>query len=205
MPNILYLFITHQKKLQIAKKRINSMMNNLQCSDYLIISGSNKSELFIDEKILFINCNDNYDGLPEKVIKMFSFLINNNNFNKYTHFCKLDEDMIVNELINYDEIKNFDYCGNVNRNKNGNRKWHIGRCSPHSKFNNTPYNGVYVDWCMGGYGYIASRIALNNINNDNNYDEHIYEDLYIAILLKDKNIIPENFYIKKYIFSPEHK
>jgi hypothetical protein len=202
---ILYLFITHQKKLKSTIERLNNMMNNLQCSDYLIIYGSDKNELLIEDKILFIKCNDNYEGLPEKIIKSFSFIIDNENFNKYTHFCKLDEDMIINKLLDFDEIKNYNYCGCANYNNFGNRNWHIGKCSPNSKFNNIPYSGIYVNWCMGGYGYIISRFAINEIKNNNDFYNHIYEDLYIAILLKNKNILPMSFNIKKYICSPVHK
>jgi hypothetical protein len=180
-------------------------MNNLQCSDYLIICGSDKNELCIEDKILFISCNDNYEGLPEKIIKTFSFIINNNNFDNYTHFCKLDDDMIINELLKYDEIKNYNYCGNAHYYNEGNRFWHVGRCSSNSKYNNTPYKGIYVHWCLGGYGYIISRFAINEIQNNNDFDNHIYEDLYIAILLKNKNILPLPFNIRKYIISPEHK
>lgn len=205
MSNILYLFITHKKKLNSTLKRINNMMGSLNCKDYLIICGSDKNELLLEEKKLFIKCNDNYEGLPEKIIKTFSFLISNDNFNNYTHFCKLDEDMIINKLLNYDQIKKLDYCGIVNYNNNGNRNWHIGRCSPNSKFNTTPYTGIYVNWCMGGYGYIITKSAISKIYNNNEYCDHIYEDLYIAILLRKNNILPNYFNIKDFIISPDHK
>lgn len=205
MSKILYLFITHQKNFEKTSTRVYEMMNKLNCNDFLIICGSNQTELLSEKKTLFVKCNDKYEGLPEKIIKTFSFVTKNHYLNNYTHFCKLDEDMIVNKLFGSDELINYDYCGRVNKNKTGNRKWHIGRCSLNSKFNNMPYNGIYVDWCMGGYGYIISRNAINNICEDNTYEDNIYEDLYVAILLKDKNIFPKDLNVTNYFISPNHK
>ena len=75
--------------------------------------------------------------------------------------------------------------------RNGNRRWHINRCTPGSKFNNTPYNGIYVPWCLGGFGYILSRKAINVVGNYNeNYDDEIYEDLLIGKILLKSDIKP---------------
>ena len=89
--------------------------------------------------------------------------------------------------------------------KNGNRKWHIGKCSPTCKFNDTPYSGIFVPFCQGGFGYILSRDAINLIKNDDTYKNSIYEDVHIAILLKNNNINPTNINIKHFVKSPDHK
>ena len=78
--------------------KINKKLFLLNCDNFIIVCGSDETKLSIKEKLLFIECNDNYEGLPEKIIKTFSFITKNSNFNNYTHFCKLDEDMIINNL-----------------------------------------------------------------------------------------------------------
>ena len=61
-----------------------------------------------------------------------------------------------------------------------------------------------MPWCLGGYGYIISKCAIDLIQNDTKYFEHIYEDLYIAIILFEKNIKPVNINIKEFVISPDH-
>ena len=107
-------------------------------------------------------------------------------------------------ITEYDIIKNLDYIGNV-CNVEGNRLWHIGKCSKDNIWNNKEYSGIYVPWCRGGYGYMISRNAINLIKNDSKYKENIYEDLYIAILLKNNKIYPTNFSNwRTYCISHEH-
>lgn len=205
MNNILYVFFTHSKNLLHVSTRINNMMNNLNYDNYIIVCGNDYDELNLNKKLLYIKCNDLYEGLPEKIIKTFNFLVHNEYLQKFKYFCKLDDDMSINVLIKEENIKNNDYCGRVNRGKSGDRNWHIGKCSKNSLFNITPYKGEYVDWCLGGYGYIVSANAITKICEDNSYLTHIYEDLYIAILLKKQNILPADFDIRNYITSPDHK
>ena len=97
-----------------------------------------------------------------------------------------------------------EYCGKVN-NTTGNRKWHINRCSKDSLFNITEYSGPYVPWCLGGCGYIISRNSLKILSTDTNYHNEIYEDLYVAKILYDKQINPTNVSdLSRYIYSKDH-
>ena len=85
------------------------------------------------------------------------------------------------------------------------RKSHIGKCSPDFKYNNIPYDGNYVPWCLGGWGYILSRKSIGLLKDDNNYKDEIYEDLYVAKVLRRKKIFPILFRnIKNFFISPEH-
>ena len=201
---ILYIFITHKKNIN-CRTRIIKMMREKKSTNFIIVVGDTKTYYDPKTKLLRISCNDNYEGLPEKIIKTYNFVHNSSIFLEYTHFCKLDDDMIINKLIDINLIKEKNYYGNVLRTLNGDRKWHIGKCSTTSKFNNCEYNGIYVPWCGGGFGYILSRYSLSFIINDNTYKDEIYEDLYIAKMLLINNIKPEQWNeIKKYILSPEH-
>lgn len=195
MNKVLYVFISHQGNINNCYDRINEMMND----DFIVVQGGFiKDEYNEDKKILNLNCNDKYIGLPEKVMKTFHFLISDGRFNEYTHFCKLDDDMMV--IKPFDELS--DYMGNVHYG-DGNRRWHMGRTG--TFWDQIPYLGKFDPWCMGGFGYIVSRLALEKALPNFNYLEHIYEDVYIAIILKNVGIEPKNLInIKNYIISPDH-
>ncbi len=202
---ILYIFISCQKNIN-KHHRIHSMMKNLTNSDYIIILGGFENTSYDNEKkILKLRCNDFYEGLPEKIIQTYKYIYDNSNFNIYSHFCKLDEDMIIKKILPLDILSN--YCGNV-QSVEGNRKWHFGKCSKTSYFYDKPYNGIFVPWCKGGYGYILSRKSLEYISQttDNIIDNVIYEDVYIGIILNNNYISPNMITnLTDYIYSPEHK
>ena len=180
MENILYIFISHQNNINNIYDRIKNMMNSHNNTNYIIVKGGDVSHNYdIDSKILSINCNDKYEGLPEKVLKTYKYVVESDIFNQYSHFIKLDDDMIIKNNMNYNLIKDINYGGKVNYN-NGNRRWHIGRCSKDSFWNKNEYKDKYTPWCLGGYGYITSRNAINLIKNDFTYKDVIYEDLYIT-------------------------
>jgi hypothetical protein len=210
MNNILYIFITHQDNIINTQNKVKIMMNNLNNNNYVIVQGGYDINTYdIDTKILSINCNDKYEGLPEKVLKTYKYIIENKIFDQYTHFIKLDDDMIIKKLIDFKIINGLNYCGNVNFSYNGNRRWHIGRCSKNSYWDTNEYKGEYTPWCLGGYGYCLSRNAMNLISliNNKSYNNFAsYEDLYIAILLKNNNIHPHNIQNwKSFFVSPDHK
>jgi hypothetical protein len=194
---LLYVFITHQKNLENCYSRISTMMNN---TDFIIIQGGFINDVYDEEKnILNLNCNDGYVGLPEKIMKTFHYLISDERFKQYTHFVKLDDDMIVTKKFG-DEF-NQDYFGNVHYG-DGNRQWHVGRTG--TFWDKIPYLGEFKPWCMGGFGYIVSRSALLKIVPNHEYLNHIYEDVYIGNLMYKIGVIPINFNIKEYLVSPDH-
>ena len=207
MENILYIFISHKNNINKIYDRIKNNMNSNNNSNYIIVLGGDVSDNYdIDCKILSINCNDNYEGLPEKILKTYKYIVESHIFNQYTHFIKLDDDMIIKKIIDYNDIKNINYGGNVCATNEGDRKWHMGKCSKNCIWNTTPYKGIYTHWCKGGYGYIISRKAINIIKYDENYFDNIYEDLYIALTLKTYNIYPINIYNwVSFFISPVHK
>ena len=79
MNTVLYVFITHQAELEMTKQRVSKMM---QACNYLIAVGG------FDKK-----CNDRYEGLPEKVIKMYQFIATSTSYNGISHVLKMDSDM----------------------------------------------------------------------------------------------------------------
>lgn len=167
--------------------------------DFIVVQGGFIKDYYDDKtKTLNLNCNDKYVGLPEKVMKTFHYLISDDRFSKYTHFCKLDDDMKVVNL--FGDIEG-DYLGNVHIG-DGNRSWHIGRCG--NFWDKIPYIGEFRPWCMGGFGYIVSRKALQSCLPNFEYLDHIYEDVYIGNLLNSVGFSAKSINTKKYILSPDH-
>ena len=191
----LYVFITHQNNITNCYDRIVNMMKD----DFIIVQGGFIKDSYDEEKnILNLNCNDKYVGLPEKVMKTFNFLIDDDRFKKYTHFCKLDDDMSV--IKRFENLTD-DYMGNVHYTE-GSRQWHFGRCN--NFWDKVPYLGEFKPWCMGGFGYVISRIALSKLVPNFNYLDHIYEDLYIGLLMNSIGVTPKAINIKEYLLSPDH-
>jgi len=192
----LYIFISHQKNLNNCYDRIAKMMK----TDFVVIQGGAIKDYYDEEKnILNLNCNDSYVGLPEKVMKTFHFLISDDRFKDYTHFCKLDDDM--NLLKRFENLEG-DYIGNVHY-IDGNRQWHIGRCG--NFWDRIPYLGEFKPWCMGGFGYIVSRNALQKALPNFNYLDHIYEDVYIGLLMYNSKVSPKMINMTEYFVSPDHR
>lgn len=193
---VLYVFITHKGNINNCYQRISDMMVN----DFVVVQGGCLEDSYDEDKrIISLDCNDGYVGLPEKVMKTFHFLMRDDRFKDYTHFCKLDDDMDV--IKRFDDISG-DYLGVVNRTE-GNRKWHMGRCGV-SMWDKVPYVGLYVPWCLGGFGYVISKTALGKITPNHNYLGHVYEDLYIATELNKVGIYPKSINTKEYLVSPDH-
>lgn len=201
---LLYVFLSCQKNITTCNERIINMMKHIS-DDFLIVLGGYSTTTYDQTThILQLNCNDLYEGLPEKAKKTYKFISENNIFDKYSHVCKLDDDMVIKKLFSNDVLS--DYCGKVN-NDTGNRSWHIGKCSKNSKYYDKEYRGDYVPWCLGGHGYIISRKCLKIIAKriDHDYDVFCYEDLFIAIILYENNVFPKTINnLEDYICSPVH-
>lgn len=196
----LYVFITHQANLGNCRPRIHEMMRRASGdADYVVVTGGAVKDIYDEEqRTIHLNCNDRYVGLPEKVMKTFHFLVSDERFQSYTQFAKLDDDMIVERRFE-DFIG--DYVGNVHH-VDGNRGWHIGRCG--NFWDKIPYIGEFKPWCMGGYGYLVSRDALVKITPDHDYLDHIYEDVYIGLLMNRAGVKPVHVDVQRYLKSPDH-
>lgn len=201
---LLYIFISCKQRIKMCYPRIQKMMNELKSDNYIIVTGGNHEHTYSrDKHLLELDCNDYYEGLPEKVIKTYKFICERKVFNSFTHFCKLDDDMVIKKTFEISMLT--DYCGKLHRSIPGNRNWHIGKCTKGSKFNTAAYTGAYVPWCLGGCGYIVSMNSLRILSNDENYFNEIYEDLYVSKILYEKQINPTNIpNLSLYIFSKDH-
>lgn len=198
---ILYVFISCRSRLKQCLPRITKMMKDIGSDDYIVVEGGTETK--VDKHLVQIDCNDYYEGLPEKVIKTFKFVHDNASFRGYTYFCKLDDDMVIKQLLHPKQLN--DYSGKVNNSFNGNRRYHMGRCSTNSSFNTTEYKGVYVPWCAGGNGYCVSLKSINILVTAEDYCDEIFEDIYVAKLLRGCQILPvEIVNQSEYLYSKDH-
>ena len=186
---ILYCFITHKDVVELDKKIIADMCIKKNVSNFIIVCGGSIENVLIDN-VLYLNCNDSYEGLPDKVHKMFKYV--SENLPEYKIYAKLDR--LTKIILPIDFDVQFDYFGVRHEINDVNRKWHINKCSLESSWNNKSYEGDYVPWCNGPAYFLSSHAA--KIISDTppvNLDEEIYEDLYIAKTLNKFGIVPTNF------------
>lgn len=205
---ILYCFISHQSAIKNDTIIINDMCKKLDIKNYLIACGNSRDKKSIDNN-LYLDCDDTYEGLSDKIYNVFSFVVKN--YPDFDYYGKLDRLTKIRKPLSALQLVG-DYCGTVFRATNtlrgGNRKYHFGKCSSNSKWNNTPYSGQYSDWCLGGKGYFLSRKAALCISEHCPIkDFHIYEDVYVAeTLLKYSNITPKSINDRKqYLFDSERE
>lgn len=191
--NILYCFISHKASVYNDVQNISTMCYDLGINDYLIVSGASDNDYIDNEHMLFLNCDDTYEGLPDKINKMFKYL--HINFPKYAYYGKLDRLTKIKQPLSIDNMRG-DYCGSwvkVREGYDGDRKWHFGKCSKDSIWNKKTYPGKFIPWCRGWGYFLSPKAARVVANNPPRSDYHIYEDLYVSeTLLKYGNIIPNN-------------
>jgi hypothetical protein len=176
--------------------------------DLIIFSRSPKNENWYDkkERVLYLNCRDEYECLPEKIICMIEQVLNNSHFSKYTHILKIDDyearnltEEKIKNLYNFDIIEKNNYIGQhlIHSAADNANEYHFGKVTPDSYWDNLHYKGKFVPWCNGGKSYILSRksmYAINKIYNSSNidilYEKEIYEDLMIAKCLFKYKFFP---------------
>lgn len=209
--NVLIVITSCKKHKHLWDKILKRGLDNIIiiCGKEL---GNDKkgSEYLLDGKILYLNCNDKYEGLPEKMVYAINSILEIEKFKNYTHIMKIDDhdnvfDCTLNDKIaNHTEINSitssqeflYDYIGQrVHTYIVPN--WHINKCSPSSHWNKKCYNGPITPYLDGGSSYILSRKAMEIIRNKYNFidinhirEKHIWEDLMIALILKENNIYP---------------
>lgn len=196
MDMMFYYFISHGKKLIEHYDIVSTIMNKLNYSHYLIFYGGDQID-HNSQHIAHINCDDTYEGLPNKIHEISKFLILNPNYSKYSYFCKSDCTSPIKSLIPI--IKDYDYYGIITGEKYFSRNYHFNKCSSNNEWNVKSYDGLFVPYCVGAC-YVLSRKSLSIVaNNPNNPQKDIYEDLYVGKKLYNNKIYPKYLDIKKYL------
>jgi hypothetical protein len=205
--NLLVVVISCKKNQHLWPKIIESGIN------LVILCGGSDSDSYLDSKILYLNCSDLYEGLPEKMICAIDFILGYPEFKSVTHILKIDDhdtvitkDIIDNIELNHTDILNTkEYIGQTIWTE-GNFKHHYGKVTPNSYWKNRPFIGPKYEFADGGDSYILNRYAMKCINTTYNTSNliflrhnYILEDVMIGIILKSYNIIPYklNYGIRK--------
>ena len=193
--NVLICFLSCKKNNNLWEKLLN--INN----SIIFFGDPEINEPFIfKDNILTLKCNDTYDYLPVKIYLMIKAILKIRKFNNITHILKIDDwdtkvDNNTHNKLKYTNLTH--YCGqNIINKYLGERKYHFNKCPLNSIWNNKMYNGNFVPWADGGCGYILSRVAMNIISIqrltiNKIYNNMIYEDVMIALLLYKSKIFPK--------------
>jgi len=177
--------------------------------DNIIIFCGKSDRTYFDKssKVLYLKCNDFYEGLPEKMICMIDQVLTLECFKDVTHILKVDDHDIdyisdsscIERLNDRDELWKYDYIGQTLREVPGSGYGgcHFGKVTPGSYWDSRFYTGPFTTWADGGSTYILSRIALEIITMkyqaldiDRLRANEIYEDVMIARILADYGIKP---------------
>ena len=196
---IMYCYISHNEAVKNDYDSISFIMSNLKYDHYAIFYCGRDLNLQND-KIIHLECNDCYEGLPNKVHKICKYLVEKHYTEKYTHFCKIDSTTKLKSLF---PIVDKDYYGCVFEDtevSDYKRTYHQVRCSPNSQWRNKKYEGEFVPYCSGGRCYVLSNKSIECISlKPNNDEEDIYEDLYIGKKLSECKIYPYSFWTDAYL------
>ena len=190
--SIVFLILASKKEEYIDK--YNNLLEYLKTFNYdyfILLSGQENK---IDNNIIYVNFEDNWENIPKKVITAFEIL-----YNKcyYSHIYKVDDNFMNVNINLSDEIFKKDYYGNY-LIRNFKRDYHFGKCKD-NELNNLEYENDFIHtYAAGGYGYVISRAALYILINNKQYImNEIYEDKAIGDVLFSNNIfINENKYEK---------
>jgi hypothetical protein len=195
MPNILVVVVSCHKHAKLWEGILSRNQENT-----LIVCGG-FSESTLNGNMLQLQCSDDYEGLSEKMMCTYEFILNNPKFNEFTHILKADDhdtyftsEQIKDIQIKYKDIlEKQDYIGQnfVPKNILG-RHHHFGRISKESIWHNKEYSEEYKPYLGGGETYILSRKALEClVPQKKEYPKYfVYEDAMTGALLYNCNIHP---------------
>jgi len=173
---------------------------NRNVENLIILCGGSEETKLIDN-ILHLKCSDEYDGLSEKMMKAFEFIIDYDDFKDITHILKADdhdteftsEQIKDIEIIHKDILETKDYIGQnvISLPFLLGRTHHFGKVSTDSVWYNKPYIKDFTPFCGGGQTYILSRKAMEYlVLHLNEYIQYIFEDAMIGLLLRKHNVRP---------------
>jgi len=166
----------------------------------LIILCGGAEETNFEKQVLKLKCCDTYDGLSEKMMKAFDYILSSEQFSSFTHFLKADDhdtdfsaEQIEEIPIKYHDILvEKEYIGQKLIENCTAFRWHFGKVPITSKWHNLEYHPEKKSYLGGGETYILSRNALTLlVKHMDAYEEHgSYEDSMMGTLLSKYSIQP---------------
>jgi hypothetical protein len=198
--HILVVIVSCNKNFHLYEQILNRTNNEM-----IFLFGTNNKGKYYDKekKILYLDCNDKYEGLPEKIILMIEEVLTNPAFSHITHILKIDDhdnffnDETIKNIYKLPHLLYYDYIGQkLNRWKKIHKcTYHFGKVSTDSYWHNRTADISNIKYFDGGCSYILNRKAMkkiNNVYNSSNIDmlriSEIYEDLMIGRILQKSDI-----------------
>ena len=209
----------YKGNLEISKEKY---LNDFKYDYFLIKARDDIDKPYLENNILYTNCDECYENLPKKMLIAYKYFYENFD---YDFIIKIDDSCYINsdnlDKFIYNNFYNFHYLGRKVGGGNFNRKWHFGRCK-NNIINETEDITEYIGtWCSGGNGYILSKYCVSILikNNYNYLYNCIYEDKAFSDVLRKNNIFPSYEYnnelkisifkfdenSKEYIFNSKYK
>lgn len=146
---------------------------------------------------LYLDCADNYENIPGKIISLYNFLIANFDFD-YIYKCDDDTYVNIQALLELD-LEDKDYVGNFVKNEETtiDRTAHYGKCADKSL--EVPYRGEFITpWARGGRGYFLSKRATIELCKLATHQDisDLFEDKMVADILSRADNI-KTLHLKK--------
>ena len=195
MANILVVIVSCRKHANMWPKLLDRGIPNS-----VILCGDSE-ESYVDGKMMYLKCSDAYEGLSEKMMCAYEFILKCSLFNDYTHILKADDHDTDFSAAQITEIQTKhrailttkDYIGqNLIPKHILGRRHHFGRVPKESIWHNKEYAEEYRPYLGGGETYILSRKALEYlVAQKQEYPKYfVYEDAMMGALLFNCNIHP---------------
>jgi lipopolysaccharide biosynthesis glycosyltransferase len=183
-----------------------SISERLNENTIILCGGAEETKL--EGNILYLNCIDTYDGLSEKMMKAYEFILQSERFTGFTHILKGDDHDTYFTLQQVKDIETGhrdilnkqDYVGQqlFNTDQTSGRVHHFGKVPKTSPWYNVPLTEPFVPFLGGGEVYILSKKSLNAIvSNKQEYAKFCgYEDRMIGTILNKHSITPYQLDLK---------
>ena len=158
----------------------------------------------VENKIVYLPCEDNYESLPEKVHMMISWIYNN--YPSVEYMIKMDDDVkILNYTLLYEFCKQFvlsksHYAGSVV--KSVGKSFHHAGKSDTNKMDKIPVKAPKTMFAQGPFYYLtryAMKIAIEDMLKKNT----IFEDQSLGYCLKQRGISPLQMKVQSMIYFPK--
>jgi hypothetical protein len=182
-----------------------SISERLHENTLILCGGAEETKL--EGNILYLNCIDTYDGLSEKMMKAYEFILQSERFTGFTHILKADDHDTYFTLQQVKDIETGhrdilntqDYVGQqlFNTDQTSGRVHHFGKVPKTSPWYNVPLIEPFVPFLGGGEIYILSKKSLKVIVSDKlRYIKNCYEDRMIGSILHENGIMPYQLDLK---------
>jgi hypothetical protein len=196
MIRLLTVVVSCRKNEYIWKKILDRGVEDL----VILCGGAEETKK--EGQMLYLNCIDTYDGLAEKMMSAFIYILQSEQYATVTHILKADDHDTEFTSTQLHELKkahehillSHDYIGQfIFKDAQCNQNYHFNKVPITSKWHNKimPMREK-ISFCHGGRTYILSRKSLLHIIKHNEeYDNFgSYEDHMMAYILQKYGITP---------------